>query len=75
MAEWFGAHYNQEVHFSAAVKWTKGPKVLTSLLNQRQNYYYKLWNVDSKHSKCVYRNLPSTRTTEPDYLNTFIKIG
>jgi len=34
MAKWFGAHYDQEVRFSGAVQ------VLTSLLNQRRNYYY-----------------------------------
>jgi len=40
MTEWFGAHYNQEVSFSSAVKCKigpNGPKI--SLLNQRQNYY------------------------------------
>jgi len=40
MAKWFGAHYNQEVRFSSAVKCKKGSQVLTSLLNQRRNYYY-----------------------------------
>jgi len=40
MAKWFGAHCNQEVCFSSAVKCEKGPQVLTSLLNQRRNYYY-----------------------------------
>jgi len=40
MAKWFGAHYNQEVRFSSAVWCKKGPRVLTSLLNQRRNYYY-----------------------------------
>jgi len=29
---WFGAHYNQEVRFSSAVKCKKGPQVLTWLL-------------------------------------------
>jgi len=33
MANWFGAHYNQEVRFSSA-----GP--ITSKINQRPNYYY-----------------------------------
>jgi len=36
----FGVHYNQEVRFSSAVKCKKRPQVLTSLLNQRRNYYY-----------------------------------
>jgi len=36
MAKWFGAHYNQEVRFSSAVKCKKRPQVLTSLLNQRR---------------------------------------
>jgi len=40
MAKWFGAHYNLEVRFSSAVKCRKGPQVITSLLNQTQNYYY-----------------------------------
>jgi len=40
MAKWFGAHYNQEVRFSSSVECKKGPHVLTSVLNQRQNYYY-----------------------------------
>jgi len=40
MAKWFGAQYNQEVHFNSAVKCNKGPQVLTSLLNQKRNYYY-----------------------------------
>jgi|GEM_PF-4579994 len=40
MAKWFGAHYNQEFRFSSAVKCKKGPQVLTSLLNQRRNYYH-----------------------------------
>jgi len=40
MAKWIGAHYNQEVRFSSAVKCKKGPQVLTSLLNQKRNYYY-----------------------------------
>jgi len=31
LAKWFGAHYNQEVRFSSAVKCVKGPWVLTSL--------------------------------------------
>jgi len=34
MAKWFGAHYSQGVRFSSAVKYKKGPLVLTSLLNQ-----------------------------------------
>jgi len=34
MAKWFGAHYNQEVRFSSAVKCKKGPQVLTSLLTK-----------------------------------------
>jgi len=42
MAKWFGAHYNQEVRFSSAVKCKKGPQVLTSLLNQRRNYNFYL---------------------------------
>jgi len=40
MAKWLGAHYNQEVRFSSADICKKGPQVLTSLLNQRQNNYY-----------------------------------
>jgi len=36
MANWFGAHDNQEVRFSSAVKCEKGPQVLTSLLNQNE---------------------------------------
>jgi len=44
MAKWFGAHYNQEVRFSSAVYLMKGSQVLTSLLNQRRNYYYYLSN-------------------------------
>jgi len=36
----YRAHNNQEVRFSSAVKCKKGPRVLTSLLNQRQIYYY-----------------------------------
>jgi len=39
MAEWFGAHYNQEVRFISEVK---GPQVLTSLLNQRRNYFINI---------------------------------
>jgi len=35
MDKWFGAHYNQEVRFSSAVKCKKGPQH-----NQRQDYYY-----------------------------------
>jgi len=42
MGKWFGAHYNQEVCFSSAVKCKKGPQILTSLLNKRRNYYYDL---------------------------------
>jgi len=42
MAKWFGAHYNQEVRFSSAVKCKKEPQVLTSLLNQRRNYYFTI---------------------------------
>jgi len=42
MAKWFGTHYNQEVRFSSAVKCKKGSLVLTSLLNKRRNYYYKM---------------------------------
>jgi len=38
MAQWFGAHYNQEVSFSSAVMLKKGPHVLTSLANQRRNF-------------------------------------
>jgi len=38
MVKWFGAHYNQEVRFSSAVKCKTGSQVLTSLLNQRRNY-------------------------------------
>jgi len=37
MGKWFGAYYNHEVGFSSAVKCKK---VLTSLVRQRQNYYY-----------------------------------
>jgi len=40
MAKWFGAYCDQEVRFSSAVKCKKGHQVLTSLLNQRRNYYY-----------------------------------
>jgi len=40
MAKWFGTRYNQEVGFSSAAKCKKGPQVLTSLLNERRNYYY-----------------------------------
>jgi len=40
MAKWLGAHFNQEVRFSSAVKCKKGPQFLTSLLNQKRNYYY-----------------------------------
>jgi len=40
MAKWFGAHYNQKVRFNSAVKFKKGPQVLTSLFNHRRNYYY-----------------------------------
>jgi len=39
MAKWFGAQYNQEVHFSLAAKCKKGPQVQTSLLSQKRNYY------------------------------------
>jgi len=45
MAKWFGAHYNQEVHLSSAVKCMKGPQVLTSLHNQRRNCYYYIGNM------------------------------
>jgi len=38
--KWFEAHYNQEVHFSSAVRCKNEPQVLTSLLNLRPNYYY-----------------------------------
>jgi len=30
IVKWFGAHYNQEVSFSTAVKCKTGPQVLTS---------------------------------------------
>jgi len=40
MARWFGAHYNEEVRFSSAVKHKKGAQVLPSLLNQKRYYYY-----------------------------------
>jgi len=40
MIKWFGAHYNQGVRFSSADECKKGSQVLTSRLNQRQNYYY-----------------------------------
>jgi len=44
VAKWFGAHYNQEVRFSSAVKCKKWPQVLTLLLfNQRRNYYYYVY--------------------------------
>jgi len=39
MAKWFKARYNKEVRFSSAVKYKKGPQVLTSLLNLGRNYY------------------------------------
>jgi len=40
VARLFQAHCNQEVRFSSSVKCRKGPQVLTSLLDQRRNYYY-----------------------------------
>jgi len=40
LAKWFGSHNNKEVRLSSAVKCKKGPQFITSLLNQRRNYYY-----------------------------------
>jgi len=39
MAQWFGALYNQR-RSALVQQCKKGPQVLTSLLNQRGNYYY-----------------------------------
>jgi len=55
MAEWFGTYYNQEVHFSSAVKCTKGPQVLTS---QRRNYYYYMIIINyGELAACTKKNL------------------
>jgi len=35
MAKWFGAHYNQDVHFRSAVKCRNGPQVLTCLIKNK----------------------------------------
>jgi len=40
IAKWFGAHYNQGVGFSSAVKCKKGPQVLTALLLERSKMPY-----------------------------------
>jgi len=37
MAKWFGVHYNQEDRFGSAVKYKKGPPVLTLLLIKDKN--------------------------------------
>jgi len=47
MAKWFGAHNNEKVRFSSAVKCKKEPQVLTSLLNQRRNYYHYYPHIDT----------------------------
>jgi len=39
MAKWFGVHQNQEVRLCLAVKCTRGPDVLNSLLNQRRIFF------------------------------------
>jgi len=41
MAMWFGAHFNQEVRFSSAVEYKKGPQVLTSLRSRNYHYYFQ----------------------------------
>jgi len=57
MAKWFGAHYNQE--FSSTVKFKKGPQVLTSLLNQRQNNYYSYYYYDMQYFILGFSNIMS----------------
>jgi len=56
MTKWFGAHYNQEVRFSSAAKCKKGTQVLTSLLNQRRNYYYYCYYCRRSHVTLVRLN-------------------
>jgi len=64
MAKWFRAHYNQEVRFSSAVKCKKIPQVLTSLLNQRQNYAFtQYFNCDCSmdvHDEAEHDDVSST---------------
>jgi len=57
VAKWFGAHSNQEVRFSSAVYCKKGPQVLTSLHNQRQNYQYYQLTHRGSHKFEVIRKL------------------
>jgi len=53
MAKWFGAHYNQEVRISSAVKCKKGPQVLTS----RQRLEEFIIIISIPHEK-ILRNSP-----------------